>query len=77
MEIKFQLLRGYVSDIIKERLDNFIVDANEIVNTIALDALSEIQQIIQDVTCSDFEAVERIVRVFEKYNISAGARHDF
>lgn len=77
MEIKLQLLRGYVSDFIKDRIDDLVLDANEIVNTVAIDALSEIQKIIQDDKCSDFDAVEKIVCVFEKYNISAGSRHDF
>lgn len=77
MEIKLQLLRAYVSDFIKHRLDDMVVDSNEIVNTVAIDALSEIQKIIQDDTYSDFDAIEEIVCVFEKYQISAGVRHDF
>ena len=77
MEIKLQLLRAYVFDFIKYRLDDMVVDANEIVNTVAIDALSEIQKIIQDDTYSDFDAIEEIVCVFEKYQISAGVRHDF
>ncbi len=77
MDIKLQLLRAYVSDFVKDRLDDLVVDANEIANTVAIDALSEIQKIIQDDTCSDFDAVEKIVCVFEKYSISAGSRHNF
>ena len=77
MEIKLQLLRAYVSDLINDRLDDMVIEANEIANTVAIQALSEIQEIIQNEEYSDFDAVEKIVCVFEKYNISAGGCHDF
>lgn len=37
----------------------------------------EIKNIIQDNNFSDFEAIEQIVILFEKYGIDAGKRHDF
>ena len=43
----------------------------------AIKALSEIKSIINNKEKEDFEAVEKIVCVFEKYNIDRGGRHDF
>ena len=54
-----------------------IVDADKIADTTAIMALSEIKDILYDDTKSDFDMVEEIVRVFEKYRISAGTAHDF
>ena len=39
--------------------------------------LSEIQKVIQNESYSDFDAIEEIVCIFEKYNIDSGFRHDF
>ena len=47
------------------------------INGERLTALSEIRCVIQNDTLSDFETVERIICIFEKYNINAGVRHDF
>ncbi len=39
--------------------------------------LSEIQKIISDEENSDFDAVEKIVCLFQKNHIDFGTRHDF
>lgn len=39
--------------------------------------LDRIKKCIIDGELSDFEVVERIVGIFEEYNIDIGARHDF
>ena len=39
--------------------------------------IAEIQEVITDEKYSDFDAIEAIVCIFEKYNIDAGNRHDF
>ena len=39
--------------------------------------LYEIQNVIKNEDYSDFEAIEQIVCIFEKYNIDFGVRHDF
>ena len=46
MNIKLELLRGYVADIINSHI-------------------------------KDFEVMDEIVRGFERYDVSAGNRHDF
>ncbi len=77
MNIKLELLRNYLSDYVKNNIEDFEIVASEIVDTSAVSALAEIQKIIKNEEYSDFEAIEEIVCVFEKYNIDFGSRHDF
>lgn len=77
MNIKLELLKGYISDFINNSLDDFEIDANEIADTIAINMLSEIYKIIKNEDYSDFRVVEEIVLVFEKYRIDFGSLHDF
>ncbi len=77
MDIKLELLSNSICDIVMQRLEGISIDADKTANTAAIKALSEIQNVIQNDAISDFDAVEKIVNIFEKYKISAGARHDF
>ena len=77
MHIKLALLQNAIFDAIGEKLSYMEIDADEITDTTAIKALSEIKEILQDYTKSDFDAIEKIVCVFEKYNIGTGGRHDF
>lgn len=77
MNIKLELLKGYMYDLIDSRLDGLEIDVCKIADTVAINMLSEIQNIIKDENYSDFEVVEQIVRIFEKYRIDFGTRHDF
>ena len=77
MNIKLELLKNHIADYINDRLDNFDIDASEIANTTAIRELGEIQKVIMTEQFSDFEMVEEIVCIFEKYKIDAGDCHDF
>ncbi|MBQ4542637.1 MAG: hypothetical protein IJA19_00565 [Clostridia bacterium] len=77
MNIKLELLKGYISDIINCNLEDFEIDASEIADTVAIKMLCEIQSIIKNENYSDFEAVEKIVCIFEDNKIDFGFRHDF
>ncbi len=77
MEIKLDLLKKYICDTINNQLCDFEIDVNEIANTTAVIALYEIQQVLKNLDYSDFEVVEKIVCVFEKYQLDCGVRHDF
>ncbi len=77
MNIKLELLKNHIADYINDRLDNFDIDASEIANSTAIKALAEIQNVIMDERFSDFEMVEEIVLIFEKYKLDFGACHDF
>ena len=77
MKIKAELLRNYICDFVKRNIEDFEIDESKIADTAAIQILSEIQEVIKDEKYSDFDAMEQIVCIFEKYNISAGSRHDF
>ena len=76
MDIKLELLKNEISELVAGRLDTLNIDADKIADTAAIAALSEIQKIMKS-NLSDFDAVEKIVLIFEKYNLSCGGRHDF
>ena len=59
------------------RLGTIGIDADTIADTTATLILSEIKKIISNENISDFDAIEQIVIIFEKYGIDAGTRHDF
>ncbi len=77
MNIKVELLKNYISDFINFKIEDFEIDASQIADTTAIQMLSEIQKVIKNDAYSDFEIVEEIVCIFEKYNIDFGNCHDF
>lgn len=77
MQIKVELLKTHISDFINSRIEDFEIDADDIANTVAIKILAEIQEIIKNDSYSDFERIEEIVCVFEKYKIDFGNCHDF
>lgn len=77
MNVKVELLRNHISDFIKSNIEDFEIDASEIADTTAIKMLSEIQKVIKDENYSDFDVVEKIVCIFEKYNIDCSPCHDF
>ena len=77
MNIKLELLSNYIADFIKQGIIDFNIDASQIADTVAIQMLSEIQRVIKNEEYSDFDAIEEIVLIFEKYNLDFGSRHDF
>ncbi len=77
MNVKIEVLKNYISDFINSRIEDFEIDASQITDTTSTQILAEIQKVIKDDEYSDFDAVEEIVCIFEKYNIDCGCRHDF
>ena len=77
MNIKLELLKTYIIDFIDSNLEDFEIDASQIVDSIATNILREIQCIIRNENYSDFEVIEEIISVFEKNKIDFGFRHDF
>ncbi len=77
MNVKVELLKSYISDFINCRIEDFEINASQIADSTAVQMLSEIQKVIKDENYSDFDAIEEIVCIFEKYKIDAGCRHDF
>lgn len=77
MTIKTELLKKYIQDHINFYIDDFEIDADKIADTTAITILSEIQKIVKNYNFSDFEIVESIVEIFDKYDIDFGNCHDF
>ena len=77
MDIRLELLKNSIHDIIDSHFLYITINADEITNSTAVLALAQIQGIIKNDAYSDFEAIEEIVKVFEKYSLDFGNRHDF
>ncbi len=77
MNIKTDILKAYIADMICNSIQDFGIDADKIVDSAATKALSEIQQVLHCNDLDDFQTVEEIVLIFEKYNLDAGVCHDF
>ena len=77
MNLKLELLKGAIFDAITQGINYVEIDADRIADTTAIKILSEIKEIINAEEKEDFDVVEEIVCVFEKYNIDIGGRHDF
>ena len=76
MNIKVELLKNYISDYVNQHINDFEIDADKITDSVAVKALSEIQNILQSDNY-DEEIVEQIVAVFEKYNLDFGSCHNY
>lgn len=78
MNLKLELLAGAISEAINSHIKYIDINADEIVNSTALDALNEISLVIKNPEIeSDFYVVDEIIHILDKYNIDTGFRHDF
>ena len=77
MNIKVELLKRYISDFVNSNIEDFEINASQIADTTAIQILGEIQNVIKNEVNSDFDIVEKIVYIFEKYQIDFGSCHDF
>ena len=77
MNIKFELIANEICEAVIKNIEKIDIDINSIAQTTAISSLAEIQECIKNNEISDFEVVEKIVLIFDKYHISSGERHDF
>ncbi len=77
MKIKTELIKSSIADIICNSITDFEIDADKIADTIATKAHGEIQQVLHKNELDDFEMIEEIVLIFEKYKLDSGVCHDF
>lgn len=78
MKIKTELIKGYIAEMVCSQISDFEIDEEEIADTRATCALKEIQKVLyEDNQLSDFEMIEKIVSIFDKYNLDFGNCHDF
>ena len=77
MSIESDLLKNHIADYVCLALHSYSFPEKEDFNTIALEILNEIQKVLLDDTLSDFDIVEKIVYIFEEYELDCGGCHDF
>ena len=78
MNIKLELFARAISEAINSHIKYIDINADEIINSTALEALNEISLVIQNPEIeSDFYVVDEIIHILDKYNINTGFRHDF
>jgi len=82
VELMVQLCAREIGEVMHQNLETAMVelDLNEIANTKAIQILSEIKSAMEEYDLeqqNDFETVEKLVGIFEKYGISAGCCHVF
>ena len=77
MNIKTELIKSYIVENICRGITDFDINEDRVADTVAINALGEIQQVLHKNELDDFEKVEDIVVIFEKYNLDAGVCHDF
>ena len=77
MQVKMEIIKGYIADLICSGMQDFEIDADGITDTIALGLIGKIKDILWNRAYTDFEVVEEIVSLFQAHNIDCGERHDF
>ena len=77
MDLTLELIANIFAERFSDLLYKEKLNIPTLAQNIALRALADIQQVIMDESLSDFDAIEEIVCLFEKYNLNAGFRHDF
>lgn len=78
-ELIDEMMQREIGYIAWEHLKNQAFDYKEIAKIRSVQVLSEIRKVLvrHKWDGDDFEAIEKIVRIFEKYGLSAGNTHDF
>lgn len=71
---EFELI---ISSAIQAAIQRMDIDYGKIIELKSMQALQKIKAVIEDDSLSDFECVERIVRLFEEIGSNGGNRHDF
>lgn len=77
MNIKTELIKSYIAEVVCSNISDFEIDESKITDTTAVKVISEIQQVLHSGELDDFEMIEKIVLILEKYNLNAGSCHDF
>ena len=78
MNVKLELFALAISEAINSHIKHLNINTDEIINSIAVEALNEIALVIQNPEIeNDFDVVDEIIHILDKYNIDTGFRHDF
>ncbi len=77
MNIKLELISKAITELICNKVYELELDINKIAQTTSILVLEEIKNTLKNDDFSDFEKVEEIVCIFEKYELDCGNCHDF
>ena len=77
MDLIKDMLNENLKVIISEALEQMNIDYDKIIELKSIQILQKIKTVIENDSLSDFECVERIVRIFESIGSDCGNRHDF
>ncbi len=77
MELAFSIIAEEIARILKENIMDIKLDAQKVLEIESFKIVKEIHNILTNNSHSDFEMIEEIVCVFEKYGIECGGCHDF
>lgn len=82
LELNLELCADGIRECIKGQIGTIFtdLDLDKIADTKAIQVLYEIREVLLNYDIEktdDFETVEQIVQIFEKYGISTGSCHDF
>ena len=77
MTVKTDLINRYISDYITNQITDFEIDEELTIELKSIKILEDVQKILADENYNDFEAIEKIVKLFETNGIDTGFRHNF
>ncbi|MBE7023656.1 MAG: hypothetical protein E7412_04225 [Ruminococcaceae bacterium] len=77
MNIKTELIKSYIAEVICSQLTDFEIDENKVADSKATLILDAVREILRQDELTDFEMIEEIVSLFGRCNIDCGACHDF
>lgn len=79
MELRLELVSKELMTRICEQIKDIDIDINEVAQSTAIKVLDKIKKVINadDDVLDDCEKIDKILCIFEEYNIDTGSCHDY
>lgn len=77
MDVEAELLKSSFCNRLVELIKDFPYDSLDEVSATAIKMIKEIQAVLVNDEYNDYDVVEAIVEIFEKYDVDSGARNDY
>ncbi len=75
-DLRLDLMADSLAQMIGSYLRYSTFDVNTLINSTAVQVLTEIHEVLEQPDLPDFEAVDMIVCIFNKYNLDSGRIHE-
>ena len=72
MNLKLELIRERVADMVSRQIEDFDIDLNRIANTKAITMLGEIHAVLQNKNLEDYQMIESISNIFNENGVTGG-----